>query len=53
MTYCDSCIQAAGDEGADGFEEEALAELGAEIADHLCDKRESEGEVPCDCPCNR
>ena len=49
--FCDSCIEAAGDEGARGFEEDALMLMGDDIADHLCDEIEEGGAVHCDCPC--
>lgn len=51
-TYCDSCLTAAYDEGAEDEEtqELLLAELGRDIADHCCDQQET-GE-PCSCPCH-
>lgn len=52
-TVCDSCLEAFAEEGADEELVEAGAlELGADIADHLCDWWQREGEVDCDCPCN-
>ena len=51
MAICESCIEAATEEGAGGFEEEALMLMGDDIADHLCDEIETDGEVRCSCPC--
>ena len=53
MSYCDSCVDAAIEDGAEGFEEEALAIMGEEIADHLCDEIETDGEIRCACLCKR
>ena len=53
--YCDSCTEAANNEA--GYELDPfsiamlLGDLGADIADHLCDETES-GET-CACACNR
>ena len=53
--YCDSCTNAARDEA--GFELDpfsihtVLFDMGADIADHICDSPEN-GE-PCDCDCRR
>ena len=50
--YCDSCLDAVREEGAaDDIAEECLSLMGEDIADHLCDKTESDGEVSCACPC--
>ena len=51
MAKCDLCLDAATDEGAVGFEEEALDLMGDDIADHLCEEIEAQGEVQCSCPC--
>lgn len=51
MSNCDSCLTAAYDEGAEGFEDQALALMGGDIADHLCDETETDGEIRCDCTC--
>ena len=54
-TYCDSCLDAAQDEA--GFELDdfsigaILGDMGADIADHLCDTTET--GAPCACACNR
>lgn len=48
---CESCLEAATDEGAGGFEAGALSLMGEDIADHLCDEIETYGEVVCGCPC--
>ncbi len=49
---CESCIDAAIEEGAgDDIAAECLALMGEDIADHLCDEIETEGEVVCGCPC--
>lgn len=52
---CDSCIEAFLEEGiGDDFPIDQLPlDMGADIADHLCDKRETHGEIDCDCACNR
>ena len=53
--FCDSCKNAAHDEA--GFdidpltEELLLLDMGADIADHLCDQDET--AQPCLCACNR
>ncbi len=50
--FCDSCLEAASDEGAEyGIEdidslETILVDLGADIADHICD---SPGHCLCAC----
>ena len=51
--YCESCLDAAYDEGAEDVDdaELLLAELGADIADHLCDNVEVGLEAECKCPC--
>ncbi len=51
---CQSCIEAAIEEGA--FPDDAellLAEVGADISDHLCDNIEVGPEAGCKCLCNR
>lgn len=53
MSYCDSCVDAATEDGAGGIEEEALALMGEDMADHLCDEIETDGEIRCACPCKR
>ena len=51
---CDSCLDAAHDEGVDDdIAELAMLELGADMADHLCDAVESGGAIKCLCPCRR
>lgn len=58
-TICDSCSQAGYEEaaglGLDDLDIAAtvLLEMGADIADHLCDETESEGEIRCECACRR
>lgn len=45
-TICDSCIQALEDEGCpEGAEAMMAIDLGADIADHLCDQIEAEGDI--------
>jgi len=53
MAVCDSCIDAFIDEGLDeDFPIELFPlDMGADIADHLCDKWEIDGEIECDCAC--
>jgi hypothetical protein len=56
MRICDSCIMALEDEGFGELEEDVgllLTTLGADIADHLCDAIESDGEIECRCACKR
>jgi len=51
---CDSCLEAAGDEGAeDDIAELVMLELGDDVADHICDATESGGAIKCLCPCRR
>ncbi len=51
-TPCESCLEAAIEEGAgDDIAAECLALMGEDIADHLCDEIETDGEVICGCPC--
>ena len=57
---CDSCLDAAYDEAGSLFDdedgtpaEEICLTLGADIADHLCDEIETQGEVRCDCACKQ
>jgi hypothetical protein len=52
VEVCDSCREAFAEEGAGDFIEEVLF-MGADIADHCCDAVESDGEIPCSCPCKR
>ena len=53
MKLCERCLEAAEEEGAEGFEEEALELMGEDIADHICDEIETDGELQCSCPCAR
>jgi len=52
---CDSCCDVAYDDGITGWDEQQMImrELGNELADHLCDQRESDGEIRCACLCIR
>ncbi len=51
---CESCLEAVIEEGAgEDIAEECLDLMGEDIADHLCDEIETEGEVVCGCPCKR
>ena len=53
---CDSCLSAAQEMGVQGIDEQAMvmAELGADIEDHLCDVVEAPGVVrTCACACGR
>ena len=54
-TVCDSCLDVAHDNGVSGRAQQALAmaELGLEMEDHLCDAREHPNVCPkCECACN-
>ena len=56
MTVCDSCVMALEDETFGELEEDVellLTSLGGDIADHICDAIESEGEIDCRCACAR
>ena len=52
---CDSCCDVAYDDGITDWQEQQMImrELGSELADHLCDQRESDGEIRCACLCIR
>ena len=54
-TVCDGCLTAAYDEGAGDQEDQQIIcrEMGADIADHLCDAREELGMPTCACACNQ
>jgi hypothetical protein len=53
VTVCDSCIEALEEEGApEGAEAQMAVEMGADIADHLCDEIESDGDIRCTCACH-
>ena len=56
MTYCDSCLDAAYDvvgydEDVPNAQEEFLDMVSGEslLVDHLCDRIESDGGIPCKC----
>ena len=55
---CDSCLDAGDDEfglNTDLFYDEldiVLREFGGELADHLCDELETDGEIRCGCGCH-
>ena len=55
QNICDSCMNAGYDEGGFGLDEASMAmlltEMGADMADHICDGPES-GEQ-CGCACQR
>lgn len=56
-SLCDSCRYALENESI-GFDfdsdmiETIAIEFGSEVSDHICDKRESSGEISCSCACN-
>lgn len=52
---CDDCLQSAAEEALAPIEECELLciELGSEIADHLCEEIELNGEIRCDCACHQ
>jgi len=53
MNVCESCIEALEDEGVPEGAEAAMAiEMGADVADHLCDEIESAGDIRCACACH-
>ena len=50
---CDSCFMVAEDVGVPpGEEERVMMSLGGEVADHLCDQIESNGDIKCACSCH-
>jgi len=53
---CESCLDVVAENYPDGDDTDAAilfcVEYGKEIEDHLCDKKETDGETPCDCDCN-
>jgi len=54
---CDSCMDVGSEEAGNwGLNEddiaEVLSELGGDIADHLCDEIETDGEIRCGCGCH-
>lgn len=51
MTYCESCQDAALEDGAEAsFFDVALGQMGGDIVDHDCEERET-GER-CNCACH-
>ena len=56
VKVCDECLTAAYDMGVHGRDEQAMvmAELGADVADHLCAAVEAPDIIPsCACACRR
>ena len=53
LTVCDSCINEAYDRGFEGYLTQAhcMVEFGLDMADHLCDEVETDGEIKCQCGC--
>jgi hypothetical protein len=50
---CESCIEAIEEEGVpEGTEATMAVDMGADIADHLCDQLESNGDIQCACACH-
>ena len=56
MPVCDSCLEVVEQNYPGGDDIETAVEfcivMGKDIEDHLCDKRETDGEVECNCQCN-
>ncbi len=54
VRVCDSCLDAAADEGLARDHEAAMfcIELGDELADHLCEEIECDGIARCSCSCH-
>lgn len=52
ITICHECTESvAGEYGVDGDTARALLQvMGEDIEDHNCDRIETNGEIPCDCP---
>ena len=52
-TVCESCLMIAEEEGVpEGEESMVMREMGGELADHLCDQIESDGDIQCACACH-
>ena len=50
---CETCIEALEEEGVpEGAEASMAIDMGADIADHLCDQIESDGDIQCACACH-
>ena len=53
---CDSCLDVVSENYPGGDDVETATvfciELGLDIEDHLCDRKETDGETQCDCQCN-
>jgi len=53
---CDSCLDVVAENYPDGADFSAAimfcVSMGKDMEDHLCDKRETGGEVECSCQCN-
>ena len=53
VAICDTCTDAALDEGVPDDEVSlVMRELGGDLADHLCDQIESDGDIRCSCGCH-
>jgi hypothetical protein len=53
LNICDSCMDTMEEEGApEGAEVEIAVAMGADVADHLCDERESQSNLRCACACH-
>ena len=48
-TYCDSCIDAAGESEAFGIDSSLILSMSELLPDHLCDSIETSGEIKCAC----
>jgi hypothetical protein len=57
VRICDSCSTAAYDAGCGNMRVTTqfliMQEIGGELADHLCDEIETDGEIKCNCGCHR
>ena len=53
--FCDSCTNSACDEAGGDLDQDSIAillmEMGADIADHNCDARETGEDCACACSC--
>ena len=54
---CESCLEAADEEVSPDISSvremsSFMVDMGADIADHLCDQIESNGEIRCACACH-
>lgn len=57
VAVCESCLEVADEEVAPDISSvremsSLMIDMGAELADHLCDQIESDGDIQCACACH-